>query len=335
MLKKVGYGTLAILFTITALAVSALPAVPRYSLEKPKIWLLVMGILFVALVFISKATTGFGRGLWIDDRYKMNLSRVQLALWTLLIISAYLTAAMSNAIIPDPKTKDKSDKIKASRAALDISELNETAAVQKAAEAKTAEANKAVDQAKDLTTKARESLKGLEVERLQGPLEVAIPTAVWLLLGISLASFVGSPMLLNDKKAQPTSAAELVKAKDALRSQGYPEAQVSQIENLGKVLVNTSPSQAGFGDLFRGEETGNAGTLDLGKVQLFFFTVVVLFVYASGLFILFSTGGPVHEFPGLDTSTLALLGMSNAGYLANKAAPQGPPAKPADPVPPA
>ena len=89
------------------------------------------------------------------------------------------------------------------------------------------------------------------------------------------------------------------------------------------MLINKDPAQATLGELFLSDYVGNAAILDVGKVQLFLFTFIVLFVYGSGLFVLFASVKPIHQFPDLDTSTVALLGLSNAGYLAYKAAPVG------------
>ena len=59
----------------------------------------------------------------------------------------------------------------------------------------------------------------------------------------------------------------------------------------------------------------------MGKVQLFFFMLIVGVVYAVRLYASFRAEGPVRAFPDLDSSIVALLGISNAGYLANKAMP--------------
>ena len=91
---------------------------------------------------------------------------------------------------------------------------------------------------------------------------------------------------------------------------------------MGQVIVNSSPQNARWADLFSGEETGNAAQFDLGKMQLFYFTMILVLVYAVALGILFT--GPVRvigTFPDMDTSILALLGISHAAYLTNKAIP--------------
>ena len=198
--KRIGnsfFGSAAIMTTMVALAASALPAIPRLAPDRPIVWIGVMTILFIAVAFMSKATTGFYRGLWLDDRYRYSLSRLQIVLWTILILSAYLTASMSNVIIPDPDLADRSESIKRYEESVKAAESAEATAVHKAAEVKTGEANKAADQANDTTKKSREALNSIRDSRLRGPLEVAIPAAVWILLGISMASLVVSQIILN------------------------------------------------------------------------------------------------------------------------------------------
>ena len=95
------------------------------------------------------------------------------------------------------------------------------------------------------------------------------------------------------------------------------------------VTVNASPKDARVADLFRGDETGNGAHLDLGKVQMLFFTVVLVLVYFFALGNGFADivngvvgdGKRVYQLPALSQSMVTLLGISHAGYLAAKAAP--------------
>jgi hypothetical protein len=45
---------------------------------------------------VGHGITGRPQGLLIDERRKMSLSRLQLVLWTVTILSGLLTAAVSN-----------------------------------------------------------------------------------------------------------------------------------------------------------------------------------------------------------------------------------------------
>ena len=133
------------------------------------------------------------------------------------------------------------------------------------------------------------------------PLNIVVPTQVWLLMGISTTSLIGSPLLKSNKMAE------------------------HQIEMRDDV------HDAAVADLFRGEETSNFNTLDLAKVQMFFFTLVLVLVYAVELGGKFAgTTGVISMMPDINPSMTTLLGISHAGYLANKAVPRNSPPQPTD-----
>ena len=60
----------------------------------PLFWMIVLGLMFAFLLVLGLAT-GDIRGVLIDDRNQMSLSRFQLVSWTLIIISAYFTLSLS------------------------------------------------------------------------------------------------------------------------------------------------------------------------------------------------------------------------------------------------
>src|SRR6266567_8917136 len=59
-------------------------------------WLATLGLLTLFAAIAGQGITGNWRGALIDGRNKMSLSRLQTALWTLVILSAFLTAALVN-----------------------------------------------------------------------------------------------------------------------------------------------------------------------------------------------------------------------------------------------
>jgi len=101
----------------------------------------------------------------------------------------------------------------------------------------------------------------------------------------------------------------------------------------GTVVTYSSPEATGWADLIRGEETGNADKVDLGKLQLMYITAVAVVVYGIELFVALGVvqadGSPTHlVFPALDASFVGILALSHGGALASQAAPH---AKIADP----
>jgi len=59
-------------------------------------WILVFVSLAAFTIVCGQIVTGQRMGALIDSRNVMSLSRFQIVLWTLLILSAYLTAALHN-----------------------------------------------------------------------------------------------------------------------------------------------------------------------------------------------------------------------------------------------
>jgi hypothetical protein len=145
-----------------------------------------------------------------------------------------------------------------------------------------------------------------------------------------------------------------VAAASVLRAQGEDPARMSVD---GSVVVRHSVYDASWADLFKGDEVGDITTLDLAKIQMFFFTVVLVLSYAIALGAKFLAidaarremgsgtvatapalaGKPAppdprwfDQFPPLDLGFVTILGISNAGFLVNRAIPrdQPPPSPP-------
>lgn len=186
------------------------------------------------------------------------------------------------------------------------------------------------------------------VNSKDGPLAIALPSEVWLLLGISTTSLVGSPLILSNKTKTDANQGQLqqqllLKARQQ-NIQADPEllpnqasaqdtanpALVTDLKNKlkidvqGQVPLNTQPGKASVADLFQGDEVGNFSQLDMSKVQLFLFTLVIVLTYASALGTMFANADSIKgitSFPILDQSIIVLLGISHAGYLSFKAVP--------------
>ncbi|MCK4458699.1 MAG: hypothetical protein KAU52_03125, partial [Methanosarcinales archaeon] len=99
------------------------------------------------------------------------------------------------------------------------------------------------------------------------------------------------------------------------------ENEEGKVSNIGQVIVNEKPEDARVSNMFKGEETGNATQLDLGKVQMFYFTLILALTYAVALGDVLTGVEKITEFPVLSSSMVALMLISHAGYLTNKAIP--------------
>lgn len=174
------------------------------------------------------------RGVLIDQRNKITLSRFQLVLWTLLVVATIIVEGMLNAIWG-----------------------------------------------------------------VKGPLDLAVPHQLWILLGLSSGSAVAAPIVLGMKPPQN--------------------------------LHTKDPNTHAWYDMFYGDEVGNADQVDFSKVQQFFLTVVLVVAYATEIIMILLTPGippgatttdKMTYFPSLDDGLLALMGVSQVAYIAYKAVPQ-------------
>lgn len=159
-----------------------------------------------------------------------------------------------------------------------------------------------------------------------GPLNITVPPQLWILLGISVTSLVGSGLIKQEKGRRTpdrkAAAIALKKRENQIVASGTQllkaEGNAEVVAN-GVLTVNNDPADSRWSDLFANEELGGYGRLDLGKIQMFYITVVVVFAYAVALGAVLGTGdGKVTAFPALSDGILVLLGISHTTYLAAK-----------------
>jgi hypothetical protein len=217
------------------------------------------GVLLLLVIFAAaagRAVVGCSRGILIDYRNVISLSRLQMFLWTAIVLSAFIAAALYNV----------------------FTGVGEALAIQ-------------------------------------------VPNEMWILMGISTTSLVGSPLILSQKFTKKGGAEALSDTATLLQAQGFSPADNKVI---GQIIGNTRPELARWSDMFTGDETSNGAHLDLAKLQMFFFTIVIATAYCAALWQMFLHAQPdgLSAFPAVDKSMLALIGISHAGYLTNKAVPR-------------
>lgn len=214
-------------------------------------WIVAMAGLSLFTLIVGRGVTGVWKGAFVDDRFRMSLSRLQIIAWTIVVLSAFGVIAVMRAQ-RDPVTA----------------------------------------------------------------MDIAVPETIWALLGISTTSMIGSPLIKNAKKTA-SSAPSDEKAKALVETQGKSPDGVTW---EGRVVKNKSIGEASVADLFRGEYLDDFALLDVAKIQMFFFTALLIFSYAVsvGRVLLMDPYPP--SLPDVGSGMLPLLGISHAGYLASKAA---------------
>ena len=160
-------------------------------------------------------------------------------------------------------------------------------------------------------------------------LDIWIPGELLAVMGISLTSAVAAPAILSVKaQSEDASAAQL----DAAAQRTGPGLRA-----MGQIMVRSLNLEPLARDLFQSDEVAKAGTVDIGKVQQAFVTVVLWLGYLGMVLGLFWTGAwhavdkvaaSITTLPGMSENFVYLLGISHAGYLAYKATPAAPAAAP-------
>ena len=220
-------------------------------------WLFIM-ILMIGFFILIGLCSGNGRldKILIDNRKQMSLSRFQLVLWTLVILSAYLTIVLGR---------------------INTINLNDPSAGA----------------------------------ALQSAMIIQMPWQLIALLGISLTAVAGTSLILGAKKDITLTSAREQEIKKNL------DKKIR--ENEGTVCENQKIENANFTDMFKGDEVGDCATINMAKVQMFFFTVVIIVAYS--LLILNSMIIKTPAFPDFSQELVTILGLSTAGYLTEKAVP--------------
>lgn len=155
------------------------------------------------------------------------------------------------------------------------------------------------------------------------PLDITLGTPLLTVMGISFTSLAAAPAILNFKENNKTSEQAAQHVSEALNKPS------EDIIPSGKIFYFSTADLASWLDIFRGEENANAGSADLGKIQQFIITFILLAVYSVLLWQQFAPAKATDQaawfnaFPTVSESMSWLLGISHAGYLAYKAAPHG------------
>lgn len=307
--------------TVNFLAIAVWPAMLAIAWNMRNAW----GFLAVALCLVGfslcvgKLVTTRWTGALINERNLMSLSRFQTILWTVIVLSAYWMIAIAHIrdVGPDASKLAEAKKITIAEA-LDIT------------------IDKQLWLLMGISVTAligTPLINGTKTQKNPDPAEVEKTAKAMSATGNIPASITAAA---NQKAATAAAAAAtmpriqaLAQAqKDEAIKQAETEAKKEEVKDAiannkqGTLYSNPSINDAAFSDMFEGEEVGNAAYLDIPKVQMFYFTVVVAFSY---IVLLWGTMGQLSEhaadvkaLPPLSDGMIALLGISHAANLAGK-----------------
>jgi hypothetical protein len=138
------------------------------------------------------------------------------------------------------------------------------------------------------------------------------------------------------KRKRRGDPVELATYRDALKNRTRDDPGLaSDLKNEGVLVKKSHWTLAKFSDVFMGEEVTNFMYVDVAKVQNLFFTVVAVAAYTVALAVEMSLSGSIADFflfPDLPAGLMAVISISHGGYLTDKAFPHSTPETP-DPPP--
>ena len=278
-------------------------------------WIINHILMFLVMGTIS-LSVGTRWGFWaifVDNRRMVSLSRFQIVLWTLVVLSALWTIGLARV----------ADSIELHRDAY-VCELP--------APEGEAPPSEEAEPAPEGEAPASE-----EAEPCAAPLDLQLPEVLWALMGISITSAVASPLIKENKqqRTQPDQPGYDQTFDDTVADLPVSETKKREIRDTyghrGSEVVKKHPE---FSDMFRGETVKDFPHVDIAKVQNFFFTVVAVVTYAIALGAAIAGAKSISslfQFPDVTGGLLAILSISHAGYLVNKYANTPAPSTPTTP----
>jgi hypothetical protein len=275
----------------------------------------------VILMSASVAVTKRPLGFLINERNLMSLSRFQTVIWTVIVLSAYFVIVVAKMMMGKPKPLEIAiDPQLWALIGISLTSLVGTSLIS------STKINKnPADTEVDKTAKALVANNNLPAMETSTEAAAARAAANVKATEASTAAKTAAAKPADaPEAATAATAAAAAKAASAAAAAAAVDdvGNVIKQNNLGTLYANPSITDASFSDMFEGDEVGNAAYIDLAKVQMFFFTIIVALSYVvqlSGtMWDLAIHAETVKELPHLSNGMIALLGVSHAGLLAGK-----------------
>jgi hypothetical protein len=269
----------------------------------------VVAILMLSAVGVTGFSLGKGwAGALIDPKTNtMSLSRLQIMLWTWVILSAFATLGLARVADSYKNPAGYECQAPAPNAKAVCSE----------------------------------------------PIGIEIPQLLWALMGISITSAVGSPLLKAIKARKTTGEDEASQQRAVKRGFDQHKAvtyravlderkradenlseQVGETRPIGALVRKDAWQKAMFSDILTGEEVSTFGYVDIAKAQNLFFTLIAVVVYTVAIVSAMSAAQSVAHlfvFPDISSGLVAIIGISHGGYLIDKAVTHSTPAEGSSP----
>jgi hypothetical protein len=307
------------------------------------LWAIAALILFILLALAGHEINGQWAGVLIDTRNKLSLSRLQITLWTVMVLSAYLTLALPRVAAMAGRNATLSQQ-----QALDISFPEQLIVAMGISAVSFAGANliKSSKQTRQFKIDSRSTPEAALARREQAKRDIETAKAdVNAKFARKSDQKNSADAAQADADAAPADAAKKIRAaQEAALLRKYTNDHDAAINDLaartqalqaaedeltaltaaqGLLHKNADPAEASWSDLFRGEEIGNYKLVDMSKVQMLFFTLIVITTYVAAVAGLLRDVETLRtaasiSFPAFSDSLNALLGISHGTYLSVK-----------------
>jgi hypothetical protein len=290
-------------------------------------WIIVMVLLGAFVLLTGKQILHVWRGALVDERNMVSLSRFQTVLWTVLVVSAFLVAAFHNVRTgqEDPLAINVPSELYI-LLGVSVTSLVGSGLI------KQDKANTTPDiQTASLDLQKSGKLEPLQKVELVGNRMIAAPSATAEDHVPTLAA--SGPVQASEQAAPPASTQNpgLGSVVDPAATLARPALGPTEnsLVGIGVLSANDKPNQSSWLDMFRTEEIGAIGRLSLAKIQMLYFTITIVVIYAAAIAsMLAGNSGKITSLPQVTESAAILLGISHATYLAGKAVPRTSTARP-------
>ncbi len=336
-------GVLIVVWAIIAVGIGQ-AVIDRVGLVA--LWGLAIVIMFIILGMAGHEINGRWIGVLIDSRSKISLSRLQITLWTVMVLSAYLTMALPRvaAMVGDHPTMTTEE-------ALNITFPEELILAMGISATSFAGASLIKSNKKSKQVKLETRLSPETAQKRRDDAATEFKTAD-IELNATVEAETSRKQELDAAKAdlaaattddQRTQAQKKIDRAQTAFDAATAEKQKKTDERAAKKKVldladadladitasqgllhkNSDPSEASWADLFRGEEISNWRLIDMSKVQMLFFTVVVIAAYAAALSSMLRDVATLRTlvglaFPDFSPTLNSLLAISHGTYLSVK-----------------
>lgn len=276
----------------------------------PIAWLFNVVFMMAIIALIGMALNKGPFGILIDTRNMMSLSRLQMVLWMVVILSAFVTTALAR--IGDsrihPGRYDCATVVNADGVEEPEAGCAEPLGISLPPLVWTLMGISLTSAVSSPLLSAFKAQRTTEEDRRRK--NAATKTS----------------MTLGGETVEPATFDNALKEATA----GMPEEE--KPKNDGALVKKTSWTDARLSDVFMGEEVANFMYVDIAKVQNFLFSLFAVVAYAAALAMAMSGAVIVakfFEFPNIPEGLIAVIGISHGGYLTDKAFTHATPTEPA------